>query len=128
MILFFDRSVGTVVPRVLLQLRIPVGVEWHEKHFRYDEYDDVWLPVVGQRGWTVVGHDRKYHLMPSELMAIQQHKVACFYLWGAEATRWEKMRTFALAYPQIVTADLNTTRPYIYDVDRRGKLKRIPVP
>ena len=41
MILFFDRSVGTIIPQVLVQLKVPAQVEWHEKHFRYDEYDDV---------------------------------------------------------------------------------------
>lgn len=128
MILFFDRSIGTTIPQVLVQLNVPMQVEWHEKHFRYDEYDDVWLPIVGGAGWIVIGHDRKYHLMPSELVAIKQHKIGCFYLWGAEATKWGKMRVFVLAYNRIVEAEARTPRPFIYDVDKRGVLKLVSIP
>ena len=128
MILFFDRSIGTIVPQVLVRLKIPVQVEWHEKHFRYDEFDDVWLPVVGQKGWIVIGHDKKYHLMPNELMAIKQHKIGCFYLWGAEAIRWEKMRIFALAYERILKVVAGTKKPFIFDIDKRGALRPLSIP
>lgn len=128
MILFFDRSMGTIIPKVLVLLKFPVRVEYHEKHFKSDLKDDKWLPIVGNRQWTVIGHDRKYHTMPNELVAIKQYNIGCFYLWGAEATRWEKMKVFASAFDRIVEADSNTPRPFIYDVDKMGKLKPIPIP
>ncbi len=66
--------------------------------------------------------------MQSELVAIKQHKIGCFYLWGAEAKRWEKMRVFVLAYNRIAEAEANTTKPFIYDIDKKGRLTPIPIP
>lgn len=128
MTLFFDRSVGVRVPMALLTLRLPVGVEYHQQHFPSDAPDDKWLPVVGQRGWTVVGHDSKYHLMPNELAALKHYGIGCFYLWGSGATRWQKMQCFARAYDRLVDAQANTPTPFIYRVDRLGRLRVVPVP
>jgi hypothetical protein len=80
LIFFFDRSVGTSIPRALGLLRLPLQVEYHERHFAPDEQDDRWLPLVGSWGWFVIGQDYRYHLMPNELTAVRQYEVGCFYL------------------------------------------------
>jgi hypothetical protein len=130
MILFFDRSVGTVVPRILLwkSLRFPIQVEYHQQYFSMDEEDDVWLNQVGQWGWTVIGHDSSYHKRPSELSAIKQYKIGCFYLWGSEAVRWEKLRCFARSYDRIIQAEASTPKPFIYRVTHWGALHPIKIP
>lgn len=130
MILFFDRSIGVVVPQVLQwkSLRFPIQVHYHEQHFAINEQDDIWLSRIGQWGWTVIGHDSKYHKKPPELSAIKQYKVGCFYLWGAENTRWEKLKCFARAYDRIVEADVATPKPFIYRVSRTGRLRMIALP
>jgi hypothetical protein len=130
MIWFFDRSVGVVVPQLLQwkSLRFPIRVRYHEELFAINEQDDVWLSQVGQWGWTVIGHDSSYHQKPNELSAIKQYKIGCFYLWGAEATRWEKLRCLVRAYDRIIEAEANTSRPFIYRVARIGRLKPIDVP
>ena len=48
--LFFDRSVGTTIPRVLRRLGSPISIEHHQEHFARDIADDVWLPLVGNNG------------------------------------------------------------------------------
>jgi hypothetical protein len=130
MILFFDRSVGKVVPEVLQwkSLKFPYQVRYHQQHFTSDEQDDIWLGQVGQWGWTVIGHDSSYHKKPSELSAIKQYKVGCFYLWGSEAKRWEKLRCFARAYDRIIQAEANTPKPFIYRVTKLGALHPIQIP
>lgn len=131
MILFLDRDVGTALPRALLVLRFNVqfhGLHYHQQHFPMDCLDDIWLPQVGQWGWTVVGHDSQHHAMPNELSAIIQYNIGCFYLWGAEARRWEKMRCFARAYARIVEAEAHTPRPFIYRVTETGLLQRVRIP
>ena len=130
MIIFFDRSVGVILPKLLQwsSLRFPIKVEYHEQHFPIDEQDDIWLQKIGQWGWTVVGHDRRYHERTTELSAIKQRKIGCFYLWGAEATRWAKLQCFARAYDRIVEADANTPKPFIYRVTRTGRLHTIDLP
>ena len=124
MILFFDRSVGVGIPQILQdrRLRFPVQVEYHEAHFPIDEPDDQWLPIVGNWGWTFMGHDSSYHVKPAELSAIKQYSVGCFYLWDAESPRWEKLRCFARAYDDILEKETTTPKPFIYRISRTGRL------
>ena len=128
MILFFDKNTGTSLPKALTMVKPPFQVEWHEKYFKMDEPDDSWLPDVGKKNWTVIGHDRNFHENQSELDAIKKYKIGCFYLWGAEATKWEKMRVFLRAFDQIAAMDKSTPRPFIFSVKKRGNLKRIKLP
>ena len=130
MILFFDRSIGVSIPRILQsrELRFPLQVEYHQVHFAMDEDDDVWLPQIGQWGWTVIGHDYSYHRNPNELSAIKQYNVGCFYLWGSEAPRWEKLQCFARAFDQMVALDLVASRPFIFRVTQTGRTTSVPIP
>lgn len=120
--LFFDRSVGTTIPRTLRRLQVPVGIEWHQQHFDSDATDDLWLPQVGANGWGVLGFDWSYHLNQSELAAIRQYGIGVFYLWGADARTWERMFCFARAYDRIVNAMNSESRPFIFRVRRSGSL------
>ena len=126
MILYFDINVGTKFPKVLIEMGL--DVRYHQNHFPASHQDDQWLAQVGTWGWTAFGHDSKIHLLPNELSAIKQHNVGCFYLWGATATRWQKLVSFARAYDRIVEAEANTPRPFIYRVSRAGRLKSVPIP
>ena len=130
MILFFDKSVGTVIPQVLqwYKLKFPIRIEYHEHHFSSHELDDQWLPIVGQWGWTVIGHDSSYHLYTNELSAIKQYGMGCFYLWGSEAKRWQKLQCLARAYDRIVEAEASTPRPFIYRITETGLIKPVPIP
>ena len=125
MILFFDRSVGTAIPRALREYLKPpgIGVEYHQLYFDPAEQDDVWLPQAGAWDWFVVGQDYSYHERPTELHALRTYNVGAFYLWGAEEARWETLRVFARAYDKIIKAAKTTTRPFVYSVDRRGSLR-----
>ncbi|MBI4321351.1 MAG: hypothetical protein HY675_22900 [Chloroflexi bacterium] len=85
MIFFFDRNVGTTIPKVLGQFRLPstgseppVRIEYHQKHFRANTHDDEWLAIVGDYEWIVLGQDSKFHQRPNELAAIKEHNVGCF--------------------------------------------------
>ena len=127
-VLFFDRDVGAAVPRALDILKLPTRVEYHQVHFPIDAQDDTWMPEVGTLGWTLVGHDTRHHLEKSELAAIKQYNMGCFYLWGAEALRWEKMRCFLRSYERILDAADSTRRPFIYRVTEKGRLTAVPVP
>jgi hypothetical protein len=128
MILFFDKNIGTGIPIALQNLEPPFKVEYHQQHFALNELDDKWLPVVGRNHWTVIGHDRKFHEKESELDALTKYKIGCFYLWGANAKKWEKIKVFFKACDRIVEAEANTPRPFIYKVKRNGGLRRIKLP
>jgi hypothetical protein len=131
MIFFFDRDLGTCVPLALIQLHFNRQfheIHYHQQLFAIGESDDVWLPQVGKLGWTVIGHDSSHHLKESEISAIKQYNIGCFYLWGSEAKRWEKMQCFARAYERIVEAEKTTPKPFIYRVIKCGRLQAIPIP
>lgn len=142
--LYFDRNVGTRLPEALRLLRLKEIVHHHTPRsqlglkaakgqtalFDDEEPDDSWLKFVGDRGWLVLTQDRKFHRSgyENELSAIKQYQVGCFYLWGAEATTWEKMRAFCRAFDNIVRAASATARPFIFDVAKSGRLTVIPIP
>ena len=131
MILFFDRDIGTSLPRALIELHFDRQfheMHYHQQLFAMDVPDDVWLPKVGILGWTVIGHDSQHHAQQSEISAIKQYGIGCFYLWGSEAKRWEKMQCFARAYNRIVQAEINTVRPFIFRVTRNGFLRPVLIP
>lgn len=71
---------------------------------------------------------RKRSGYENELSAIKQFSVGCFYLWGAEATTWEKMRAFSRAFDNIIGAAKITAKPFIFDVSKGGKLDPIVIP
>ena len=123
MILFFDRDTGTTLPKALRMVR--VSVCYHQEHFAKNEPDDRWMPIVAQNQWILVGHDSRHHLRPNELYAVKQYDLGCFYLWGANASRWEKMKCFARAYDRIMRAIDTTTRPFIYRVNKNGSLTSV---
>ena len=126
--LFFDRDVGVTLPKVLDLLRLPTHLEYHQKHFPINARDDDWMPTIGALGWTLIGHDSSHHWEESEVSAIKQHQIGCFYLWGAEAPRWEKARCFLRAYENILDAVKRTPRPFIYRVTEKGRLSSVTIP
>jgi len=126
-IFFFDRSIGTGIPKALREYLKPPGidVEYHQHWFDLAEQDDVWLPQIGAWNWLVIGQDYSYHERPTELHAIKTYKVGAFYLWGAEEPKWETLRVFAKAYDKIIRAAEISIKPFAYSVDRRGRLQEI---
>ncbi len=108
--------------------RSSVAIEYHQKHFKQDALDDDWLGVVGGYEWVVLGHDSKFHERPSELTIIKQYEVGCFYLCGANDSKWETLRVFLKAYDKIVKAAEVTGKPFIFRVDRYGRLRRLRIP
>ena len=127
-VLFFDRDVGIALPEALGVLKLPTRVEHHQNHFPIDSRDDDWMPRVGSSGWILIGHDSHHHHEESELLAIKQHEMGCFYLWGGGALRWEKMRCFLRAYENILEAAAKTPRPFIYRVTEKGRLTYVTIP
>ena len=129
MILFFDRSVGIHIPIALRDHLTPpsLQVEYHDDIFEPGAKDDTWLPEVGKREWIVIGQDHHYHLRSPEIEAIIEYRVGAFYLWGAEATRWESMRCFAKAYDKILHRAVSTPKPFVYRIEKSGALNELYV-
>jgi PIN domain-containing protein len=141
--LYFDRNVGWRVPEALKLLGFNV-IHHNTKRrllglketpqlktlFAQNEKDDVWLQYVGQQGWLVLTQDRKFHRagFEAELSAIKQFNVGCFYIWGAEHNKWQKMQALCRGLDGMITAAAMTSKPFIFDAERNGKLTRVPIP
>jgi hypothetical protein len=76
----------------------------------------------------VFSHDRKFHTLLLEISAIKQHKAGCFYLPGANSQTWEKIRYFLRAYDGINDRIGVTAKPFIFEISRAGRFKRISIP
>lgn len=124
MIFFFDRNAGKVLPATLRSMGFPV--ECYHDHFSDHRIvpDTEWLEYVGERGWFVVSHDRKLHKRPLELQKLMEHRIGCFYLRPANGTTAEKVELFVRAYGRIFAAAYSTLRPFIFEVQKTGKLRR----
>ena len=80
-----ENSAGKSVRRCLTDL----GYRVHTPGELYDSWseargqrDEDWLPLVGARGWSVIGSDLKIFERPAELLAYQEAKVSVFLLPG----------------------------------------------
>jgi hypothetical protein len=122
---YFDRSAGRAFPDALNILRLPV--EHQSYHFAADTKDDVWLSKVGERKWYVLSYDRKFLRYAAEKAAIKQFSIGCFILWGAQATRWEKMQCFVRGYDRMMRVIETKERPFMYSMDRRGNLRKAAI-
>jgi len=114
-------------PKALRLLKPPFKVEYFQKHFELEEEDDKWLPIIGRNKWMVIGHD-KFDKNESELYAIRKYRTGCFYLWGAKAPKWDKIKLFFRAFERISEVATSTPRPFIFAVKKNGNLKRIKLP
>ena len=133
MILFWDKNTPKTIPEALKSLNIPQGIEWYLMHFPLSDVypeggDDKWLSQVGDWGWIVISQDYHFHERENERYALKQHNVGCFYLWGAEATKWEIMRCFVRAYDKVIQAATTTPRPFVFWVSKTGRLTQQPIP
>ena len=111
-----------------MTLKCPFEVRSHESEGFSDKLaDDEWLNVVGPKGWIVCSHDAKWH-RPEEfaaMKAIQQHKIGCFYLWGASSIGFFKLKSLAHNYDKIVKVCQTEKRPFIYRVTARNRLQKV---
>ena len=125
-ILFFDRSTGRGFANALKCLDIQT--KYGDQLFAPDTLDDEWLPDVGRRGWVLCTQDYSHHENENEALAIKQYKIRCFYVWGSEATKLDMMRAFLRGYDKMLEVIENETPPYIYKLDRLGRIHRVPLP
>jgi hypothetical protein len=126
---FFDRNIGVKLPQALLHLAPPFQVKWHaQEGFQHDLPDDEWLAIVGQKGWIVVGQDWKFHIRDSEILAVKQHSIKCFYLPASGATKWETFCRVIKSHSKMLEVARKETAPFIFDLKSNGRLVKVKLP
>lgn len=107
-------------------LKPPFEVRWHQdEEFRPDMPDDEWLDIVGAKRWIVCSHDAKWQGESAALKAIQQHKIGCFYLWGASLPSFYKFKSLAHNFDKMMAVCKKEKRPYIYRITSRNRLIKV---
>jgi PIN like domain len=127
---YFDRCFGKRFPEALLKMNTPFKVEYHHSttnKFDDEMPDDEWLSIVGKKNWIVFSHDRKFHEDAPAIEAIKQHKIGCFYLWGASVPTWDKYVCLARSYRRIVER-LKTPKPFIFRVAHNYRVDAVKIP
>lgn len=123
---YFDRCFGRNFPEALRILNCPFNVEDHwSMKFRDEMPDDEWLHIVGQRGWIVCSHDKKWQDESLAIEAIRQHRIGCFYLYGARSKHFFKLGSLAHNFHKLKNIIGRERKPFIYSISERNRLKRI---
>ena len=129
MTFFFDRCVGTQIPRALQAFkRFPVEIRYHQEVFGQRLAalaDDAWMEPVARDGWVVVTQDYRFLRVAATQEAVRQHKAAVFYLWGANALAWQAARVFLWALPGMIERVQDTDPPCVYRVEKSSGIRAI---
>lgn len=128
---YFDRCFGKRFPQALEAIKPPFKVEYQHSRkskFKQDMKDDDWLKMCGTMKWIAFSHDRKFHKIDVEAMAIKQHSVAAFSLCGASDPSWEKLCHFVRAYPKIAEIMKTEQPPYLYRIHPTGRVEKVQLP
>ena len=122
--IFIDRSIPRAVASALKQVRN--DVYWLEDIFDHDVKDPVWLQQVGQNNWLVLMRDKRVRTRFGERQSILENGVGCFILnQGRDPTRWEYLKLIVSTLDQMEDLYAATPRPFIYAVDREGRMRQV---
>jgi hypothetical protein len=91
----------------------------HDAHFNNRTRDEDWCPVVAERGWIALSHNRKMRYKKIERDAIFRSGLAMFYLIGENYI--ELQRNLVATLPRIVWFREKYEPPFIAHVTRPGK-------
>jgi hypothetical protein len=58
---------------------------------------------------------------------LKQANVGVFYIWGANAAKWDTFCVLARAFPRLLILARNTPRPFIYKIAGNGRFIRVPI-
>jgi len=128
LVFFFDRTFGTRLPKAINSLQPEeFKVKWHqEEGFKDNTPDDEWMNIVGPRRWICLSQDRQWHLRETELLAIKQHAIKCFYFPNIH--RWITMCQIASRHKKIIELARNNSGPFVYELKGNNQLYQIKLP
>jgi hypothetical protein len=93
--------------------------------FPDEKPDDEWLHEIGPKKWIVCSHDKKWQDESLAVEAIKQHKIGCFFLYGANSLNFFKVGSLAYNFSKVQGILGRERRPFIYTIDKRNRLRRL---
>ena len=116
-VFFVDRSIGGIIlPERLAAAGL--AVRRHDKLFKQDERDEVWISEVAERGWYALSNDKRIYTNPVQRGAVIDAGLGFFVLTGANAPMLTLADNFVETYPAILRFVARTRRPFVASVRR----------
>jgi hypothetical protein len=121
---FTDRDLGgEIFPRVLRGAG--VRVHRHADHFPPDAPDHAWLPVVAERGWSILSNDLAILRRPLERDAVMRSRARLFVLVGGDARAADLAMNFVNTLPAVERFLARHPAPFIAKVYRPNPVSAI---
>lgn len=121
---YVDRNCGCKqFPEALR--RAGVTVHSQRDHFANDVDDDVWLPIVAERGWISLSFDKAIRKNELERQAVFTSGARLILLTGANAPALEQARNFINTYAKIEEFLARNPAPFIARVKRPSPVSDI---
>lgn len=98
--------------------RAGITIHRQRDHFADDVDDDVWLPIIAERGWISLSFDKAIRKNELERHAVFSSGARLILLTGANATAIEQARNFINTYDKIQDFVTRHQAPFIARVRR----------
>jgi len=119
-VIFIDRS----IPRSVADALKLVGredVRWLEDEFAHNTPDEVWIPVVAERGWVAISRDKKIRTRMRQRSLVREYGLGCFILQQRQnLTRWDYLKLLAANLDEWERKAASTPRPFMFLVGSDG--------
>jgi hypothetical protein len=120
---FTDRNFGKVVPQLLSASGL--AVHRHDDYFAQDEDDDVWAPIIAERGWIGLSRDRAITRTVFEYDAVMFSGGRLFVLTGGSMKADVLARHILNTVPHIEEFVARQKPPFIAMVYRPSPVENI---
>lgn len=118
--IFIDRSIPRSVADAL-KLVGRADVRWLEDEFAHNTPDEVWIPVVAERGWLAISRDKKIRTRSRQRDLVRDHGLGCFLLQQRQnLTRWDYLKLLAANLDEWERKAAATPRPFMFLVGSDG--------
>ncbi len=137
MIIYFDENMPKHLAHGFHIIQFPEGlkigqdinVQYLPEKFNYGIKDLDWIPLVGQEGSCVITQDINITRRKDEIDLFQKHGVGLFILKGTSKIKglsiWGMMEALAKNWPEICQKAISDKRPFAYQFQLKGKMKRL---
>ncbi|WP_169714485.1 PIN-like domain-containing protein [Algoriphagus antarcticus] len=99
------------------------------EYFGYGTKDKDWIPAIGKLKACVITRDVHLNRRKHEIALLREHNLEIFFLMAktkkSGLSVWQMVEMLSRSWPEITRIAVEETRPFGYEVNVNGKIKRI---
>ena len=124
--LFVDRDLGKKLGKALRVVGVQVTnhIERYPKADAESVPDRIWIAEAAGLGEIIVTRDGGIRRIAAELEAVVTAGARCFVLETGNASPFDYLRAILIAWPAMKRAVEEQPAPFMYGVNRAGRLRR----